>query len=200
MLRWARARLLTWLPARLLACLRTNLLARLPARLVSSPFACVLAAAGVASLWPIAIARTGSVTIACRGPVTVDCSSPLTVACGGPFTVACTRAVAIGLEHLLAVLAAKILPRRLPGLDVGLGEFLAHVGVVVLHALTVICVVFPLPAIDVRDVDGPVGDDVDVAAAPVAAAPEGMANGDASCECDARGERSAGNVPYGGGK
>ena len=84
------------------------------------------------------------------------------------------RADRDGVEHLLAVLAAKILPRLLAGLDVGLGEFLAHVGVVVFHALTVIHVVLPLPAIDVVDVDGSVGHDIDIAAAPVAVAPEGV--------------------------
>ena len=48
-------------------------------------------------------------------------------------------------------------------------------------------------AIEVVDVHVPVGH-IDVAAAPIAVAPEGMANSNASCECDARGERSAGNV------
>jgi hypothetical protein len=71
---------------------------------------------------------------------------PITIARAGPVTVACTRTVASGLEHLLAVLAAK---RCLPRLDVGLGEFLAHVGVVAFHAVTVIGVVLPLSAIDV---------------------------------------------------
>ena len=60
------------------------------------------------------------------------------------------RTVAIGIEHLLAVLAAKILPRRLARLDVGLGEFLAHVGVVVFHAVTVIGVVLPFEKLSGR--------------------------------------------------
>ena len=130
------------------------------------------------------------------GPITVARAGSVTVARAGPIAVACSWTVAIGLEHLLAVLAAKVLPRRLPRLDVGLGEFLAHVGVVVSHAVTVIGVVLPFPAIDVGDVGGPVGHDVDVAR-PVAVAPERVPNGDGGCKGDAGRERRAGDIAVG---
>src|SRR5262249_34804652 len=199
--------LLTRLPARLLACLRTTLLARLLAHFASPSFTSVLATPGVASLRPISTTRPGSIAITCGGPIAISLPVPITcsgravtIASSRPLTI--TWAAAIGLEHLLPVLAAKILPRRLPGLDVGLGEFLAHVGVIVFHTVTMVRIVLPLReivyvvAIEVVDVHVPVGH-IDVAAAPVAVAPEGITGGNASRECDARSERSAGNVAVG---
>jgi hypothetical protein len=46
------------------------------------------------------------------GSISIACSGSIAIACSRPLTITCTRAAAIGLEHLLAVLAAKILPRR----------------------------------------------------------------------------------------
>src|SRR5262249_61340455 len=67
------------------------------------------------------------------------------------------------------------------------------------HTVTVVRIVLPLreivyvAAIEVVYVHVPAGH-VDVVAAPVAVAPEGMASGNASCECNPCGERGAGNV------
>jgi hypothetical protein len=51
--------------------------------------------------------------------------------CGG--TIAAWPAA--GIKHPLAIFAAEILSRLTAGLDVGLGEFLANVGVIVLHPM-----------------------------------------------------------------
>ena len=62
------------------------------------------------------------------------------IACAGPIGPAGTA----GIEHLLAFLAAEILARRFARLHIGLGEFLAHLGIVVSHAVPVIRVVLPV--------------------------------------------------------
>src|SRR5262245_47537657 len=142
--RLARLRLLGCLRTGLLRRLGTGLLRRLGTGLLGGVLARLAAPALVARLRPIAVPRAGPVTVACGGPVTsprarpiaisrsgriaITCtravtvtrSRSITIACAGPVAVARTRAVAIRLEHLLAVLAAKVLPRRLAGLDVGL--------------------------------------------------------------------------------
>src|SRR5262249_13030761 len=198
----SRARLLTWLLAhllvRFLTFLRTSFLSRFLARLAG---ASLLATTGIASLRPISISRAGSISTTCSGsiaiarrrPIAITCSWPVTIAYSGPVTIISTRASAIGLEYLLAVLSAELLPRRLP--DVCLREFLPHIGVVVPHALTVIRVVLPPASVDIGDVGGSIGNHVDIAAPPIAVAPEGMAHGDTGRECDARCEYAACEVP-----
>src|SRR5262249_3334113 len=98
------------------------------------------------------------------------------------------RAATARIEHPLAFLAAEVLPRRLAPLHIGLGEFVAHVGVVVFHAVAVVGVVLPVGeviavvAIDIVDVDVLV-EHVDVVTAPVAVAPAPIADGEAGAEC-----------------
>ena len=49
-----------------------------------------------------------------------------------------------GINHLLAVLASEVLARTLASLNVVLGKFLPHIGVVVLDAVSMVRVVLPL--------------------------------------------------------
>jgi hypothetical protein len=93
-----------------------------------------------------------TVSIASLRPIAITCAIPIPIAYGGAIAISCSRAVAVRLEHLLAVLAAKILPPPLSGLNVGLSEFLTNIGIVVLHAVAVIRVVLPVAATDVGDV------------------------------------------------
>src|SRR5262249_1860812 len=182
-------------------------------RLGRSRFARALTAPGIASLRPIsisragsistthagsiAIARSGPITISCGGPVTIG--RPVTIACSRPVTLAGTGAGAIGLEHFLPLFSPEILPGRLSRFGVGLCAFLAHLSGIVFHTVTVVRIVLPLreivhaAAIEVVYVHVPAGH-VDVVAAPVAVAPEGMASGNASGECNPCGKRGAGNV------
>src|SRR5262245_57728255 len=161
------------------------------ARAISRAWAVAVAGA-VTTARTVAVAGAGA---AIAGTSTITAARPVTVARARTIPVACTRAVAItaartitiagtrtvavaaGVEHLLAVLAAEILARALAGLDVVAGVFLAHLIVVVFHAVPVRGIVLEIPDIDVVDV----AIDVDVVVAPVeAAAPVISARGPAA--------------------
>src|SRR5262245_13653155 len=181
-------------PAAAVARLRPVLRPAIPSRARTVAVSCPVAAAGtvtVASASPaipaarpvtiacagtVAVARTGTIAVARTGTIAVARARSVAIACTRTVAVTCARTITAGVEHLPAVLAAEILPRTLAGLDVVPGIFLAHVGIVVFHAVPVRGIVLKVPDIDVVDV----AIDVDVVVAPVeASAPEISARGPA---------------------
>src|SRR6478609_3164219 len=85
-----------------------------------------------------AFAGASSGPVACARPITIFSARPI------PRARAITRAGAGGINHLLAVLASEVLARTLASLNVVLGKFLPHIGVVVLDAVSMVRVVLPL--------------------------------------------------------
>src|SRR5262245_35949732 len=181
-------------PAAAVARLRPVLRSAISSRARTVAVSCTVAAAGtvtVASACPaipaaravtiacagaVAVARTGTIAVARTGTIAVARARSVAIACTRTVAVTCARTITAGVEHLLAVLAAEILPRPAAGLDVVPGIFLAHVGIVVFHAVPVRGIVLKVPDIDVVDV----AIDVDVVVAPVeASAPEISARGPA---------------------
>src|SRR5262249_31124967 len=130
----------------------------------------------IAGTGAVAITRASTVAVTRARPVTIACARTVAIARPRTVTITGPRTITAGVEHLLAVLAAEILPRPAAGLDVVLGVFLAHLGIVVFHAVAVHGIVLKVPDIDVVDV----AIDVDVVVAPVeASAPEIPARGPA---------------------
>src|SRR5262249_3163722 len=115
----------------------------------------------VRTTWPTAIARTRAVSRASAVAYASTVADSAGTVADSPGTVANSSGTT-RVEHLLTIPAAKVLARAAAGLDVGPGELLPHVGIVVLHAMTVHRIVLPVPGLDIDPAI-----DVDVVVVPV---------------------------------
>src|SRR4029079_13382414 len=147
-----------------------------------------------------AFAGAHSGPVACARPVTISSARPIPRAGALASARATTRVAPGGINHHLAVLASEVLARTLASLNIVLGEFLPHIGVFVLDAVSMVRVVLPLVEIvdvaAIYNVDDNVAiGDVDVAAAPVAVAPDSMTDCEGAAERDPGGNRTPCIIP-----